>query len=118
MSEYIYISLSITFTTLSQVAQKLVADKYALGFNTKSSLVKFGLSQPLFWLALACMAVAMGYWLLVIDLMDISKAYPILSLNYAIMIFVSKFYFAEEIPITRWVGVTSIILGVFFINQS
>jgi len=74
--------------------------------------------QPRFWLALVSLFAAMLCWLVVLDIMDVGKAYPILSLNYVLMLLVSGWLFGEVIPGTRWLGVVLVMAGIALISGS
>lgn len=46
---------------------------------------------------------------------DFSIAYPITSISYIFGIIAAFFIFHEAIPLTRWLGVVLIVIGVIFI---
>ncbi len=55
---------------------------------------------------------------MVLARMDVSVAYPMLSLNYLVVLIIAKFYFGEEIPIHRWLGTLIILAGIVLLLSS
>ncbi|MEG1555260.1 MAG: hypothetical protein RR356_00860 [Bacteroidales bacterium] len=62
-----------------------------------------------------CALTAMVVWMIVLKRFEFSLAYPLLSISYIIGLFAAQFIFHEAIPITRWIGVVIIMIGVFFV---
>ena len=60
----------------------------------------------------------MLFYLVAISKLDLSMAYPMVSLNYAIILFISRIFFKENVTPLRWLGVVFIIFGVFLISRS
>ncbi len=54
-------------------------------------------------------------WMYLLKNNDLSFVYPLLSMSYIISLFVGAFVFGEAIPITRWIGVVIVMIGVYFI---
>lgn len=63
----------------------------------------------------ACALAGMIIWMYVLKRFDFSIAYPLLSISYIIGLFAAQFIFHEAIPLTRWIGVLIIMIGVFFV---
>ena len=59
---------------------------------------------------------AMTFWILTLSIMDLSKAYPLLSLNYVLVLLVSHYRLQERIMCKQVVGVTFILFGVFLLG--
>jgi len=99
--------ITVICTSISQVLQKKAAlelqhdnDTSPLFTNTS-----FLLSGVFLGASLIC-------WLMVLQRMDVSIAYPLLSLNYVVVLIMANTFFAEKIPSHRWIGVVCIIAGV------
>ncbi len=52
-------------------------------------------------------------WLYILNKTPISYAYPIQALAFPAVLVISSILFKEAIPITRWIGVCIIFIGVF-----
>ena len=62
-----------------------------------------------------CALVAMLVWMYVLKHYEFSVAYPLLSISYIIGLLSAQFVFHEVVPLTRWIGVVIVMVGVFFI---
>jgi len=76
------------------------------------------LRAPIFYIALFVYFFSMILYLAAISKLDISLAFPMVSLNYAIILIYSKIFFKENVTPLRWIGVAVIILGVCLISRS
>ncbi len=62
-----------------------------------------------------CAVSAMLVWMYVLKHYEFSVAYPLLSISYIIGLLSAQFIFHEVVPLTRWIGVVIVMIGVFFI---
>lgn len=62
-----------------------------------------------------CALSAMFIWMYVLKKYEFSVAYPLLSISYVIGLLSAHFIFHEAVPLTRWIGVVIVMIGVFFI---
>ena len=58
------------------------------------------------------------FWLSVLSRLDLSVAYPMLSISYVIVVFLSWIIFRENVSLLRFAGVVVIISGVALIGIS
>lgn len=76
-------------------------------------------SMNVFVLAgLLCYVVSVGVWLLVLSRVEVSYAYPLLSVGYIVNAFAGYYLFQENLSITRITGVLIICVGVYFVTKS
>jgi undecaprenyl phosphate-alpha-L-ara4N flippase subunit ArnE len=64
-----------------------------------------------------CALTAMLVWMYVLKKYEFSLAYPLLSISYIIGLLAAQFIFYEAIPLTRWIGVVIIMIGVYFVAK-
>ena len=64
-----------------------------------------------------CLISATVLWGLILKHFAFSVAYPVTAFAYIFGMLAAIFIFGETVPITRWIGVGLIILGVFFIAK-
>jgi multidrug transporter EmrE-like cation transporter len=83
-----------TFTELIVVA---IRDQYVLG-------------------GILLYSVSFILWLLAIKYLELSFMYPMLSLAYVIVVFLSATFLKEEVHLSRWVGVVLIIIGAILVG--
>lgn len=100
-------------TCLGQIAQKYAVDSWRgtdLDWRAK-------LRSPWIWLALAALGLGLVVWLLVLQRLEVSIAYPMLSLNFVLITLVARFVFHETIDRRHWLGVVLVIGGVVLLGQ-
>jgi len=76
------------------------------------------ITSPLFLFAMFIYATSMILYLMAISTIDISMGFPMVSLNYAIILVCSKMFFKENVTPLRWMGVLLIITGVVLVSRS
>ncbi len=57
-------------------------------------------------------------WLILLSRVNLSYAYPALSLGYVAVVLVSWLLLGESVSLTRWAGVFVICLGVWLISRT
>ena len=114
--EYWLVLLSCSLTTLGQFLQKLGANKIN-ALAAQGSFMRKLLIPEIFW-GIAALGLGALSWLLVLSYMEVSKAYPLLSFNFILMLFLARYYFKEPIPFQHWMGVVFIMTGITLISQS
>ena len=61
--------------------------------------------------------VSVGVWLLVLSRVNVSYAYPMLSIGYVVNAVAAYYLFGEDISIIRMTGIFVIIAGVYLVSQ-
>lgn len=67
---------------------------------------------------LACYVVSVGIWIVALSRVEVSMAYPMLSIGYVVNAVAARMLFGEMISMTRIVGIAIIIVGVILISRS
>ncbi|WP_323072198.1 EamA family transporter [Mycetohabitans endofungorum] len=67
---------------------------------------------------LACYVVSVIVWILGLSRVDVSIAYPMLSLGYAVNAVAAWYLFGEAMSAQRLVGIGIILLGVVVLTRS
>jgi multidrug transporter EmrE-like cation transporter len=70
------------------------------------------------WMAMICYAVSILLWMAVLSKVEVSFAYPFLSIGYVVAALVGYQFFGESLSLTRIAGILVICLGVFLISRS
>ena len=60
-------------------------------------------------------AAATIIWMYILRHFELSVAYPLISISYVFGMLASIFIFHEVVPLTRWIGVGFIMVGVIFL---
>lgn len=67
---------------------------------------------------LACYVLSVGLWLVVLSRVEVSYAYPMVSVGYILTVILARIFFQEAITPVRVAGVLVIMLGVFLVARS
>jgi multidrug transporter EmrE-like cation transporter len=76
------------------------------------------LFQPFVFLGIALYGLSSIFWLVVLSRIELSLAYPIVSISYVIVALFSFFVFKESVSLIRWMGILTILLGVILVSRS
>lgn len=79
--------------------------------------LKLALQMPIIG-GLACYVISVGVWIVGLSRVDVSIAYPMLSLGYVVNAFAAWYLFGEVLSVQRLVGIGIILIGVFVLARS
>jgi multidrug transporter EmrE-like cation transporter len=107
----IYILISVVLGAIAQVLMKFGASTKSehllsmyLNFYTICGLMIYGVSAIL--------------WIYALSKVQLSVAYPMVSIGYIIVILLSFLIFKESINLYKIIGLIGIIISVLFISKS
>lgn len=116
------LALLIIASSLTVVGEVLLK----LGMNAVSARVgAFSLSPEVLWATFTDWRVIAGFalvfggalfWLGVISRVNLSFAYPLLALNYVLILIPSRLFLGELITPTKLVGAIIVVIGVIVIT--
>jgi len=116
----ILLILSCVFlNTIAEILMKLGMTKIGEEIPIKG-LFEYApviLSNPYNLVGLGLYGVSAFLWFIVLSREDLSFAYPIMSLTYALVVISAFAFFGEKIPIIRIIGILLIMLGVALVAQ-
>lgn len=75
-------------------------------------------TSPVILLGFLAYGVSAALWLIVLTRADLSYAYPLLSLGYVAVVYLSRFFFHEAVTGTRVLGTIVICVGVWLISRT
>lgn len=70
------------------------------------------------WTAMFCYAVSIFMWMIVLSKVEVSFAYPFLSIGYVVAALVGYYFFGESMTLYRIAGILVICIGVYLISRS
>lgn len=76
------------------------------------------LSSIPFWLGMVCYGVSILIWLVVLSRVEVSVAYPMVSLGYVVTALAAYFWLGEAIGPMRLAGIAVILIGVFMVSRT
>jgi drug/metabolite transporter (DMT)-like permease len=120
MSPKLMIWMSVTLSAVAQIFLKqgmsrLQQTRKGSGIP---SLVLGVVSQVYIWLWGICFVLATALWLLGLQKLELSYAYPLVAFGYVIVNLLSALFFHESVNRNRWIAVAVIGLGVMLIAGS
>ncbi|MBU0687799.1 MAG: 4-amino-4-deoxy-L-arabinose transferase [Candidatus Margulisbacteria bacterium] len=119
MINYILLFISIGMAVIGQLLMK--HGMRMIGFFPLSQLFSRFFSiifNPFVFSGISMFALSAIVWLVVLSRFELSFVYPMVSVGYVIVALASMFFFHESITLVRWLGIGTIILGVFLISRS
>jgi multidrug transporter EmrE-like cation transporter len=115
------ILLGVLLNACAQLALKLGMTHLGVVDFSAKRLVGLAASILLNWwviAGLACYVVSVGLWMVVLSRVEVSFAYPFLSIGYVVTALVAYFYFGENVSVMRMFGIGLICVGVAVIARS
>jgi drug/metabolite transporter (DMT)-like permease len=99
---------SATLLLLKAVAVHWITDAFAFTFAVAVAIAL----DPLFIAAVLSFLAGIYFWIIALKRIDLSLAYPSVSVSYALIAILSWRLFGEEIGAFRWIGIAVIMAGV------
>ena len=121
---FISFMLVLAGVLLNAAAQLLLkAGTNAIGAFafTAANLVPVGIkvaSNPFIVGGLGCYAVSVLVWIMALSRVEVSLAYPMLSIGYVVNAVAAWYLFGEALTAQRMIGIGTIIVGVFLVARS
>jgi len=119
-----YIPLILVGVLLNALAQLTLKQgmRNVGHFNfTPDSLLRMSstvLFNPFILAVLCCYVVSVIIWLLVLSRVEVSYAYPLLSVGYIVTAVAGWQLFNESMSLIRWSGIAVICCGVWLITRT
>lgn len=107
---YLALGVAIMLLSAGQIAQKIAAQKIFGGDSRRSLLLRV-ICSPATWTAVLLLATGTVFWLLTLSRIEVSKAYPMLSLSFVVTTALARLVLGETVNRYRWLGVALISLG-------
>lgn len=76
------------------------------------------MAEPWLWIGLVCYGVSVVVWILALSRVDVSIAYPMLSIGYVVNAIAAWAMFGEVMSAMRVTGIGIIIVGVYVLARS
>lgn len=117
------LALILTGVLLNAAAQLLLkAGTNALGVLTltREHWLATGFAvatNPHVVAGVACYVVSVGVWIGALSRVEVSVAYPMLSIGYVVNAFAAWYLFGEALTVQRWLGIGFIAIGVWLLAR-
>ena len=90
----------------------------SVGWDTLAPTALRVLQQWPIIAGLACYVLSVAVWIVGLSRVQVSLAYPMLSLGYIVNAIAAWALFGESLGPTRWAGMMLILAGVFVMSRS
>ncbi|MCL1947549.1 MAG: EamA family transporter [Chitinivibrionia bacterium] len=80
-------------------------------------IIKYGITNLYVWGGLFCYGFSLLLWFYVLSKMELSRAYPLVSLGYVFTMILSYFLLNESITFPKVAGIILIMAGVFALTR-
>lgn len=116
---YVYVLGTILFTVYGQLILKWKINQmvaFSTGYSNKIIFLANVLLQPSILSGLASAFIASLCWMMAMTKLNLSTAYPFMSVSFVAVIIVSNFLFNEPIGLLKIIGVAFIVGGICMIG--
>jgi multidrug transporter EmrE-like cation transporter len=115
------IMVGVLLNAAAQLMLKAGADRVGpIGLNGQGLLTaarELSVSLPIAG-GLACYALSVVVWILALSRVEVSVAYPMLSIGYVVTALGAWALFGEALSTTRMAGIVIILLGIWIVAGS
>jgi multidrug transporter EmrE-like cation transporter len=118
------LALILTGVLLNAAAQLLLkagsraVAGMAFNLHNAAALIERMALNPPILAGLTCYAVSVVVWVMALSRVDVSVAYPMLSIGYVVNALAAWLLFAEQLSATRIIGMGVIIVGCWLVARS
>lgn len=119
MVNYLLLVISISLAVIGQLMMKQGMMMFGT-FPVKELITRLipMFFQPFVFVGIMCFCLSSVFWLVILSRIDLSFAYPLVSVGYIVVALFSFFVFKENVSFIRWLGIITICAGVFLISRS
>ncbi|CAG1004909.1 undecaprenyl phosphate-alpha-L-ara4N flippase subunit ArnF [Anaerolineae bacterium] len=117
----LFILVTIIFTVVGQLLVKQGMREVSVGLGQATDVTQLILrafANLKVVLGLGSAVVAALSWMVAVSHSDLSFAYPFMGLPIVLVLALSGTLFGEVVPITRWLGVGIVCVGLFIAARS
>jgi multidrug transporter EmrE-like cation transporter len=115
------ILLAVFLNTGAQLLLKAGMNRFGEFEFALPKLINIGTQlvlNPYIMLGFLTYVISVLVWLLVLSRVDVSFAYPMISLGYILNALTAYYLFGEALSLTRMVGILIILCGVYLVARS
>ncbi|MDE3060514.1 MAG: EamA family transporter [Pseudomonadota bacterium] len=87
-----------------------LANAWPVGLQVATSLPIIG--------GMACYVISILVWLVVLSRVEVSMAYPMVSLGYVVTALAAYFWLGEQLGPMRLAGIVIILIGVWMVSRT
>lgn len=111
---YVVALISIALGSIGQLILKIGSREVGTGVGVWSAVLS--LINLKIITAISCFVISMFLWIFVLKKMELSLAYPMVSLGYIFVMLLSFYFLQEQLSLTKFLGTGLIVAGVVVLN--
>ncbi|UWG96915.1 SMR family transporter [Dehalobacter sp. DCM] len=111
---YLLALISIALGSVGQFGLKLASEELETGSGIWN-LILTAINTKMV-LSISCFVISMVLWIFVLRKLELSIAYPMVSMGYIFVMLLSFFFLQEQIDIQKLIGTGLIVSGVVVLN--
>lgn len=115
--QYIAALVSIILGAIAQYFLKMGVNVVSENSKSISEIIKSGITNLHLWSGLFCYGLSLLLWFYVLSKMELSKAYPLVSLGYVFTLILGYLFLNEAITVTKIAGIALIMVGVIVLTR-
>lgn len=115
------ILLGVLLNAAAQLLLKAGTNSVGAFAFSRDNILPIGLklaTEPHIAGGLACYVVSVVVWIMALSRVQVSVAYPMLSIGYVVNAIAAWYLFGEAVTPTRLAGIGIIIVGVYIVARS
>jgi multidrug transporter EmrE-like cation transporter len=120
-ASFLFIMLGVLLNAAAQLLLKAGTNAVGRFEFTADNIVPVGMKlalEPHIAGGVACYVVSLVVWLIGLSRVEVSVAYPMLSIGYVINALAAWYLFGESLTAQKLVGIGFIVAGVFLVTRS
>jgi multidrug transporter EmrE-like cation transporter len=121
MKGMLFVMTSIGLNVLGQLAFKAEMNRFGEIMFRPSRVIQIGVqifSRPMILLGVFLYAVSAFFWIIALSKSHLSFAYPMLSIGYVLIFFLSVWLFKEPFSLIRLLGTIIVCGGVVLVARA
>ena len=115
------IMLGVTLNAIAQLLLKAGTNAVGHFAFTKENILPIGwqfATEPHIMTGIACYVTSLVIWIMALSRVEVSIAYPMLSIGYVINAIAAWYLFGEALSVSRLIGIGVIIIGVYIVSRT
>lgn len=115
--QYITALISIILGAIAQYFFKMGVTIISEKAENIYEIIKIGIFNLYIWGGLFCYGFSLLMWFYVLSRMELSKAYPMVSLGYVFTLILGYLFLNESITFSKIAGILLIMVGVIILTK-
>lgn len=114
---WLILTIVVIVGTTAQLSLKYALQLVAAQETQNQSILNL-LRSTYFWIWFICYLLVTGLWLFVLRSIPLSQAFPALGLTFALVPLGSRYFLGEQVVLSQWIGIATIVAGAVLVVQT